>query len=118
MQYVGRQSLNIVFERIMTEPGWDNDAIAQAIALKQKLQDFKFMFLLNVFRAIFGHTDVLLMLVLQARLLDLRRSFDYIDLTLKSLKLLRTDKTFQEVYDNTVRAVGQEDDRRKWRCRG
>uniref|UniRef100_A0A671PJX7 DUF4371 domain-containing protein n=1 Tax=Sinocyclocheilus anshuiensis TaxID=1608454 RepID=A0A671PJX7_9TELE len=108
------QSLNIVFDRIMMEPGWDNDAIAQAMALKQKLQDFKFMFLLDVFRAIFGHTDVLFQ-VLQARSLDLRRSFDYIDSTLKSLKALRTDKTFQEVYDNTVRAVGHEDGRRKQR---
>lgn len=44
----GHQCVNIVFDRIIMEPGWDNDAIAQAMALKQKLQDFKFMFLLDV----------------------------------------------------------------------
>lgn len=88
----GHQCVNIVFDRIITEPGWDNDAIAQAMALKQKLQDFKFMFLLDVFRAIFGHTNVLIY-VLQARSLDLRRLFDYIDATLNSLKALRTDTT-------------------------
>ncbi|KAK1897722.1 Nuclear envelope integral membrane protein 1 [Dissostichus eleginoides] len=43
----GRGSLCIAFDKIMTEPGWDKETIAQSAALKQKLEDFDFTFQLG-----------------------------------------------------------------------
>ncbi|KAJ3595511.1 hypothetical protein NHX12_004814 [Muraenolepis orangiensis] len=54
-----RGSLCIAFDKIMTEPGWDKETIAQSASLKQKLEDFDFTFLLGVFQSIFGLTEPL-----------------------------------------------------------
>ena len=54
----GQSALIMVFDRIMTDPGWDNDAIAQSIALNQKLHDFKFVFFLEGLLNIFHHIEV------------------------------------------------------------
>ncbi|KAJ4939229.1 hypothetical protein JOQ06_028685, partial [Pogonophryne albipinna] len=43
----GRGSLCIAFDKIMTEPGWDKETIAQSASLKQKLEDFDFTILLG-----------------------------------------------------------------------
>ena len=54
--YEGRDTLTTVFDQIMTERGWYNDSINQSKSLKDKLHDFKFMFLLKVFLNIYHHT--------------------------------------------------------------
>ena len=55
----GRASLCVAFDRIMTEPGWDKHTTAKSGALKHKLEDFDFSFLLRVFRSIFGARPVM-----------------------------------------------------------
>ncbi|KAL3045299.1 hypothetical protein OYC64_013543 [Pagothenia borchgrevinki] len=76
----------------MTEPGWDKETIAQSASLTQKLEDFDFTFLLEVFQSIFGLTEPLFQ-VLQ-------------------------NETFSRIYDEAVKAVGDPVPRRKRRRRG
>lgn len=108
----GQGSLGVAFDRIIHERGWDNDSIAQSTALKNKLHDFKFIFLLNVFTAVFSHTEILFQ-ILQSKSLDLRKSFDRINATIDVMKTMRSDTTFQSIYDDTVQSVGEGDHRRK-----
>ncbi|KAF3835860.1 hypothetical protein F7725_028418 [Dissostichus mawsoni] len=111
----GRGSLCIAFDKIMTEPGWDKETIAQSASLKQKLEDFDFTFLLGVFQSIFGLTEPLFQ-VLQSKTVDIKKCQDRIMSTLRALKATRTDETFSRIYEETVKAVGDPVPRRK-RCR-
>lgn len=112
----GRRSLIIVFDRIMTEPGWDKDAIAQSSALKSKLNDFEFVFMLEVFKTIFGLTEPLFQ-ILQSKTLDIRKCDERINSTLDALRATRSNGTFQELYEKTVQTVGMPKNRRKRRRR-
>lgn len=109
----GRTLLCVAFDRIMTEPGWDKDTIAQSAALKQKLEDFDFTFLLGVFQSIFGLTEAF-----QSKTADIKKCQDRINSTINALKATRTDETFTGIYDETVQAVGEPGHRRKRRRRG
>ncbi|KAF3833366.1 hypothetical protein F7725_027031 [Dissostichus mawsoni] len=113
----GRGSLCIAFDKIMTEPGWDKETIAQSASLKQKLEDFDFTFLLGVFQSIFGLTEPLFQ-VLQSKTVDIKKCQDRIMSTLRALKATRTDETFSRIYEETVKAVGDPVPRRKRRRRG
>ncbi|KAJ3602532.1 hypothetical protein NHX12_030285 [Muraenolepis orangiensis] len=113
----GRGSLCIAFDKIMTEPGWDKETIAQSASLKQKLEDFDFTFLLGVFQFIFGLTEPLFQ-VLQSKTVDIKKCQDRIMSTLSALKATRTDETFSRIYDETVKAVGEPVPRRKGGGRG
>lgn len=44
----GQRSLDIVFDRFITEPSCDEDSIAQSSALKQKLKDYMLIVLVDV----------------------------------------------------------------------
>ncbi|KAJ3596804.1 hypothetical protein NHX12_003204, partial [Muraenolepis orangiensis] len=113
----GRVSLCIAFDKIMTEPGWDKETIAQSASLKQKLEDFEFTFLLGVFQFIFGLTEPLFQ-VLQSKTVDIKKCQDRIMSTLSALKATRTDEAFSRIYDETGTAVGEPVPRRKRRRRG
>lgn len=113
----GRTSLCVAFDRIMTEPGWDKDTLAQSVALKQKLEDFDFSFLLGVFQSIFGLTEPLFQ-VLQSKTVDIKKCQDRINSTISALKATRTSETFTGIYEETVQAVGEPMPRRKRRRRG
>lgn len=102
----GRTTLCVTFDRIMTEPGWDLQTIAESVALRQKLEDFNFTFLIGVFHSIFGLTEPLCQ-VLQSKMLDVKRYQDHIESTISALKAMRTDETFTDIYDKTVQAVGE-----------
>ena len=71
----GRTTLYVASDRIMTEPGWDKDTIAQSWALKQKFEDFDFSFLLGVFQSIFGLTEPLFQ-VLQSKMVAIIKCQD------------------------------------------
>ena len=101
----GRGSLITALDRITTEPGWDKDAIAQSSALRQKLDDFDFMFMLEVFKTIFGLTEPLFQ-VLQSRALDIRKCEERVNGTLNALKATRSTETFNQLNEETVQAVG------------
>ncbi|XP_074521239.1 zinc finger MYM-type protein 1-like [Halichoeres trimaculatus] len=113
----GRGSLITALDRITAEPGWDKDAIAQSSALRQKLDDFDFMFMLGVFKTIFGLTEPLFQ-VLQSRALAIRKCEERVNGTLTALKATRSTETFNQLYEETVQAVGMPNQlRRKQRCR-
>ena len=113
----GCTSLCVAFDRIMTEPGWDKYTIAQSAALKQKLEDFYFSFLLGVFRSIFGLT-VPLFQVLQSKMADIKKCQDRINSTISALNATRTGETFTGIHEETVQAVGEAAPQRKHRHRG
>ena len=93
----------IAFDRIMTEPGWDKDA--QSSALKQELNNFDFIFMLEVFQTIFGHTELLFQ-VLQSKALDIRKCDERVNSTLNALRATQSSETFNWLYENTVETVG------------
>ncbi|KAL2093150.1 hypothetical protein ACEWY4_010462 [Coilia grayii] len=113
----GRGSLIVAFGRIMVEPGWDRETIVLSAALKQRLEDFDFCFLLGVFQIIFGLTEPLFQ-VLQNRTVDIKKCQERIRGTLSAIKSLHTDEKFSGVYDDTVQVVGEPALRRKRRRRG
>lgn len=102
----GRTTLCIIFDKIMTESGWDTETIAESSALKQKLEDFNFTFLIGVFHSIFGLTEPLCQ-VLQGNMLDIKKCLDHIKSTIGALKATGTDETFTDIYDKTVQTVGE-----------
>uniref|UniRef100_UPI00358EC1B0 uncharacterized protein n=1 Tax=Myxine glutinosa TaxID=7769 RepID=UPI00358EC1B0 len=114
--YEGRQSLKIVFNRVINEPGCDGESIARSVALKRTLCDFKFVFLLSVFRAIFGRAEVLLE-TLRFKPLDLLKSFDVIDSTLLALSQLRNNARFKGFYEETLQLLGHEEESKRKRSR-
>lgn len=89
----GRTSLCVAFDRRMAEPGWDKETITQSAALKQKLEDFDFTFLLRVFLSISVLLEPLFQL-LQSKTVDIRKCQDHIKSTISALKATRTDETF------------------------
>ncbi|XP_074521359.1 zinc finger MYM-type protein 1-like [Halichoeres trimaculatus] len=97
----GRGSLITALDRITAEPGWDKDAIAQSSALRQKLDDFDFMFMLGVFKTIFGLTEPLFQ-VLQSRALAIRKCEERVNGTLTALKATRSTETFNQLYEETT----------------
>lgn len=102
----GRTTLSMVFDKIMTEPGWDKETIAKSSALKQKLEDFNFTFLIGVFHSIFGLTEPLCQ-VLQSKMLNIKKCQDHIKSTISALKAMTTDEMFTDIYDKTVQTVGE-----------
>ncbi|CAB1320945.1 unnamed protein product, partial [Coregonus sp. 'balchen'] len=76
-----------------------------------------FTFLLGVFKAIFGLTELLFQ-ALQSKSLDVRHYCVWVDSTLNALKAIRSDAKFQRIYDNTIQIDGMEDERRKRLSRG
>lgn len=112
----GRASLSAAFDRMMAEPGWDKDTVAQSAALKQKLEDFDFVFLLGVFQSIFGLTEPLFQ-VLQSETVDIKKCQDWINCTVSALEAIKKEKIFSGIYDETVLAVGEPGQPRKRRRR-
>lgn len=113
----GRVSLIAAFDRIMVEPGWDKETTMLSGALKQKLEDFDFCFLLGVFQTIFGLTEPLFQ-VLQSKTADIKKCQERVKGTLGALTSLRTDDTFSGLYNDAVQLVGEPAPRRKRRRRG
>lgn len=111
----GRRSLCITFNKIMTEPGWDKETIAQSMALKEKLEDFDFTFLFRIFQSIFGLTE-------PSRFCKVRRcTLKNAKIGSRSLSVLSKPQEQMRcsvAYDETVQAVGEPVPRCKCNCHG
>ncbi|XP_063065702.1 zinc finger MYM-type protein 1-like [Engraulis encrasicolus] len=103
----GRVSLMAAFDRIMVEPGWDKETIALSMALKHRLEDFDFCFLIGVFQTIFSVTEPLLQVLQSMWTVDIKRCQECVKDKLGVIASLRTDESFSGLYDKAVQLVGE-----------
>ena len=87
---------------------WDDDTLCQADHLLSKLNDFKFMFLINSFHKILSQAGTLFD-ILQCRQLDIKFGNQKVSEFINCIEQYKTEDQFDSIVDETSQSVSDVD---------
>lgn len=100
-----RESLIELFEIIRDNPDeWDDESVTKCRGFHHNLNDFEFLFQLEIHNTIFAHTDIMFD-VLQKRGIDITQCVLRVENAIKFMEEQRTK--FEGVYEHVIQLVGE-----------